>query len=337
MKNTFLRTILVIVSLSLICFSALSQNKSQAYYNSHEREILPDAQVAFQNGEYDRAIELCKWHYIIVGDQKADQLRRMSDRCAQLSRQMKVLVAEGNTQEALDVARTLLTINSNDPTAKKLTEEAARSVVSSNPVIPEDTVPVNAVEETVVEQSVVIPPVKEEPDWTEPVTEVPLRPTPANNPEVIGSRFVLKAGLAVLDMKQFSKTISPGLSAGLYDIGGGRMGAEVGAYLCPGSAPLFGMDASVVFQVAKNVYPKAGIGFFSCKQSGEDVSATHGLCAGIGLTYFMGKNLCLELGLKYYPTVKIHTVETDAGHSYSSVREVLSGGIAPSVSIGWAF
>ena len=337
MKNAFLRTILVIVPLSLICFSVLAQNKTQAYYNSHEKEILPDARTAFQNGEYDRAIELCKWHYIIVGDQKADQLRRMSDRCAQLSRQMKVLVAEGKTQEALEVARTLLTINSNDPSAKKLTEEAAQPVAPDNPVVPEETVPVNAVEEPVVEQPVVIPPVKEEPDWTEPVTEVPSWTTPSNEPEVISPRFVLKAGLAVLDMKQFAKTISPGLSAGLYDIGGGRMGVEAGAYICPGSAPLFGMDASVVFQAAKNVYPKAGIGFFTCKQSGEDVTATHGLCAGIGLTYFMGKNFCLELGLKYYPTVKIHSVETDAGRTYSSVREVLSGGIAPSVSIGWAF
>ena len=77
MKTYFLRTIFIVVCLGLACSSAWTQNqnKTQAYYNSHEREILPDARAAFKSGDYERTVELCRWYYIIVGDRAADSLR----------------------------------------------------------------------------------------------------------------------------------------------------------------------------------------------------------------------------------------------------------------------
>ena len=73
-----LGAILLFVLLSSVSFA---QEKTQSYYNTHESEILPDAKAAFQRGEYERTIELCKWHYIILGDHKADNLRQQAEKC----------------------------------------------------------------------------------------------------------------------------------------------------------------------------------------------------------------------------------------------------------------
>ena len=43
MKAGFLRVLFVSVLVALASTGAWAQNKTQAYYNSHEREILPDA------------------------------------------------------------------------------------------------------------------------------------------------------------------------------------------------------------------------------------------------------------------------------------------------------
>lgn len=68
-----------------VSVQSIAQEKTQAYYNSHETEILPDARAAFREGNYDRVVELCRWHYIIVGDTGADALQERAARCAELS------------------------------------------------------------------------------------------------------------------------------------------------------------------------------------------------------------------------------------------------------------
>lgn len=83
----FLRIISVFF-LATITTSVFAKSKSQAYYNSHEAEILPDAQVAFREGKYERAVELCRWHYVIVGDEKADTLREMAARSVAFRRKL---------------------------------------------------------------------------------------------------------------------------------------------------------------------------------------------------------------------------------------------------------
>ena len=100
MKASFLRTVCVVILLGLMSQGAWAQNKTQAYYNSHEREILPDARTAFKNGDYARTVELCRWHYIIVGDRAADALRDQAERCEQHATRMTALKNEGRNGAA---------------------------------------------------------------------------------------------------------------------------------------------------------------------------------------------------------------------------------------------
>lgn len=115
--------------LALLCVTALAQNKSQAYYNDHEAEILPDAQAAFREGEYERAMELCRWHYIIVGDAKADVLREKAESCQELSTEIGKLKATGDMGTVLEKAVKLLALNPEDQAAKSLL-----SITSKRPV-----------------------------------------------------------------------------------------------------------------------------------------------------------------------------------------------------------
>lgn len=92
-------------------------NKNLSYYSKHESEILPDAKIAFQNSEYKRAIELCNWYFIIVGDSAADALKKDAGQCNALSRDMKDLIASGRMGDAREKARQLFLLNSKDTEA----------------------------------------------------------------------------------------------------------------------------------------------------------------------------------------------------------------------------
>ena len=350
-----------------LCLGSLglsAQEKTQYYYNTHESEILPDANAAFQSGNYDRTITLCRWHYIIVGDRAADSLREKAERCARLSSDMTSLILSGDMDAAFEKAQALLELNPNDPVAKDLVEgyTAPEEAPEEAPVEPDVEEPVvETPEEQPVQDtiSVYYPPIPEEvvpevePEQAVPeeqttpedqtITEEPVLPEealvwtgPLRKPLTIRTRFVLKAGAALLDMKQ----LAPGGSLGVYNFGGGRIGAELGAYVCSGltKASLFGMDASLVFRAANKIYPKAGLGFFSCK---SDESTTKGLCGGLGATFIIGRGFCVEAGVKYYPKVLVSDVEmvsvADSKYEFPASREVLAGGIAPMFSIGWAF
>lgn len=338
---------------SLFSMTLTAQEKTQAYYNSHENEILPDARTSFRRGEYDRTVELCKWHYIIVGDHAADQLRANAERCSQLSKDMAEYHAAGKIKDAKETAAVILSLNPDDRTAKEISELVETPVPESVPiVVPADTV---TIVETTIDVPIQVeePPVEEsqpdeipakEPQWVtlEPQLPEPSKPSKPVEPR---TRFVIKAGAAVLDLKQFTQTISPGGSLGLYDIAGSRIGLEAGGYFCPGlsssSASLFGLDASLVVRLSESVYPKAGVGFFSCTSTDGTGSQTKGLCGGFTLNFLLGGHFCLEIGAKYYPVVKLNGAETHttAGVSYEfpTVREILPGGIAPMVSLGYAF
>lgn len=366
--NSIIRNLLLIIAVLFFAPGLYAQEKTQSYYNTHENEILPDARASFQKGNYERAIELCKWHYIIVGTQDANLLRDMAERCAKLSSDMTEYWAAGKTKEAEETAKILLSINSNDAAAKELLAEIERASIPA----PADTVVVDApvaevtaeeipvVENPVVQDSVVTEmpileelPVEQVAQETEPVVpetveSTPSVPTkPVSGPELQPrTMFVVKAGASVLDLSQLAQTVAPGASLGVYDMGGSPVGMEAGFYLCPGlsaqSASLFGLDASLVFRVAKGIYPKAGVGFFTCKSTSDSGSETKGLCGGLGLTFLVGGHFCVEVGAKYYPKVGLRgseMVSTTPGATYEfpSVQQVLSGGIAPMVSIGWAF
>lgn len=350
--KTIIHRVCLALSLGMISVALFAQEKNQSYYYRHQNEILPDANQAFQEGNYDRTIDLCLWHYIIVGDKTADSLREKAERCAKLSKEMADLQAAGKTTEAIEAARALLSINSNDTGAKELLKEIEKA---SEP-IPVDTVVVNV---PVTTDTVIT----EKPLQESPINDVTQEPAQLDTQEIVApstntriepatpptpqprTRFVIKAGATVLDLKQFAQTIAPGGSLGIYEIGGSPVGMEAGFYLCPGlsaqSASLFGVDASLVFRVAKGIYPKVGLGFLSCSSTSGSDAATKGLCAGLGLTFLVGEHFCIDIGAKYYPTVKLHETEmvSTSGVSYEfpTAVQLIAGGIAPMVSIGWAF
>lgn len=326
-----------------------SQDKTQAYYNSHENEILTDARAAFRAGRYERSAELCRWHYIIVGDRSADSLRQLSERCATLASSMDTMKEEGKLAEARAVAEELLAANSEDKAARKFLEEL--DAAASAPPAP--TVP--APDTVKVESPVEIPIVQEE--EPEPVQIVEPEPEPAPQPEPVkdtepepvrepekpsANRFVIKGGVTLLKQEQF--TAAPGIDIGFYDIGGAPIGVDAGVSFCKslsdGKASMFEGDAALVFRAAKGIYPKVGVGFFSCQPS-DGGDATHGLCAGAGISFLLGGHFCVEAGVKYYPKVLISGTQvvstSGASYNFPVSVEVLSGGIAPTVKLGWAF
>lgn len=118
--KTALQIALTVLMLSFIGTIALAQDKSQAYYSTHEKEILPDAQTAFKNGNYEQAEKLCQWHFIMVGDHRADALREKAAQCAKLVIEMKTLASYGNKDAAREKAQAILALNPDDTVAQQL-------------------------------------------------------------------------------------------------------------------------------------------------------------------------------------------------------------------------
>ena len=119
MKLTLLRT----VSAILLLFAAtvaLAQEKDLRYYNTHEKEILPDARAAFSAGQYERAMQICQWYFIIVGDSEANAMREKASRCAVLAPEMKALMDDGDVDAAKEKADAILALNPDDPAAKEV-------------------------------------------------------------------------------------------------------------------------------------------------------------------------------------------------------------------------
>lgn len=96
-----------------------AQDRSEAYYNAHPSEILPDAQAAFRKGEYDRSAELCRLHYVIVGDQRADALRENALACSMLVIEMNAYASVGQIDEAREKAHAILALNPEDKEAQE--------------------------------------------------------------------------------------------------------------------------------------------------------------------------------------------------------------------------
>ena len=110
-------------ALLLICLESVvsfAQEKNLAYYNDHETEIIGDAQKAFLDGNYERVLKLCDWHYLIVGDGRADKLKQKAKSCLELYQSMVELSTSGQSSAAREKAQALLAINPNDQKARKI-------------------------------------------------------------------------------------------------------------------------------------------------------------------------------------------------------------------------
>lgn len=119
MQSTSFIAVAVLL-LSLVFGTASAQNKTMVYYDNHPSEILPDANTAFRNADYERAAELCKWHYIIVGDSRADALQKKAEQCLKLTGEMNALFSGGKYDAAREKATALLALNPDDRKAKEI-------------------------------------------------------------------------------------------------------------------------------------------------------------------------------------------------------------------------
>lgn len=137
----------------------------------------------------------------------------------------------------------------------------------------------------------------------------------------------------------------PELTVGLFDLGGSRAGVEFGGYVSPKSYFTWGVDASFMLRLVTNLYAKAGIGTFCCKDRKVEIGAqegTLGLCPGLGLTYVIGRHLNLGVYSRFMPETRIRSnsmISTSVGKEYPFAEEVvaINRGLAPSVTIGWIF
>lgn len=194
MNNSIL-SFCVSVMLALSSCLVFAQEKTLSYYYQHENDILPDAQAAFQRGNYERTIELCKWNYIILGDNTADSLRERAERCSQLYNEMVSLMTNGKREEAGEIAIALLEVNSDDPAAKNLIEtiellkkqeqikqqELIQYQESANPLdslaVLEPTTLDSAVTLIPVREDIIVEETKPQQDISDDVITIPSKPS----------------------------------------------------------------------------------------------------------------------------------------------------------------
>ena len=124
-----IQRLFVVLLFGVISSALFGQEKNQSYYYRHQNEILPDAKEEFRNSNYSRSIDLCLWHYIIVGDSAADSLREKAESCALLSDEMNRHFNAGNMVEAKRLADSLLQLNPDDLSAKKVKTAVSSSTI----------------------------------------------------------------------------------------------------------------------------------------------------------------------------------------------------------------
>ena len=340
------RTVLLTaILLSLLSIAVYAQDKTQAYYAQHEREILPDAQIAFQNGNYERAILLCQWHYVIIGDNAANSLREIAEKYQSSLEDMIRVSEEGNVENALEIALALLELNPKDVAARDLIlspavlepEEAMETIPDSE--IIED--PFNETVESIIEV--------QEKQEDKPEEIVDGSQIIINTPERKGritykTVFGIKAVASILDLKNTEQTKAYGGSIGVYNIGGGRFGGEVGGALnssLSGIASFYEVDLAVLYRALDWLYPKIVAGYFSCNSKTVGSSKNTGICIGVGASFLIGNHFSVDLGGKYYPAIVIHSTEpviiAGIETEFPSVSEALPGGLTPFISVGLLF
>lgn len=154
------------------------------------------------------------------------------------------------------------------------------------------------------------------------------------------TRIGVNAGITICADAQ-----GPEFTVGIFDLGGSWAGVELGGYIMPSDFFTWGMDAALMIRTIKNLYAKAGIGAFNCKDRRGSIgeqTGTFGICPGLGLTYVIGKHFNLGVYARFMPETKIRSnsmVPTSVGIEYPFAEEVVAikSGLAPSVTIGWIF
>lgn len=323
--RSFVQRLCVVLIFSILSVSIFAQEKTQYYYSTHENEILPDANTAFQRGDYDRTIELCKWFYIIVGSHSADSLRNKAERCASLKEEMESFRAAGKTREARDIAKTILSINPSDILAKEVslipdppkpeTLSLSKRIPNLISQSPPDTV-VNAMPEVSLalppEEEIISYDSKKETPVGEIVKQNAIRPETekwpytTNGINELHNCFVVKAGISLYNWKD---SVYPSVSMGIYDIGGSRSGIEMGLDILQKRSRSY-YSAAYVFRVIKHIYPKLYLGIVTQGGRYEEPFI------GLGTTFFLGKCFCLEVSARCGPDLERFTPSIKVGLAF---------------------
>lgn len=101
-------------------------NKTNSYYVQHPLEILPDAQIAFTSGSYDRSAELCRLHFALV-DTSADALWKKASDCLELSKEMMEMFGAAEYDSAVQKANAILVLNPHDKIAQRIISSGGRN------------------------------------------------------------------------------------------------------------------------------------------------------------------------------------------------------------------
>lgn len=321
----------------------LSSNE-RVDYNTNPVKILPDAQVAFQKGEYGRTLMLCSMHWVVYGDANAgvkerNELETKSKRGYDLSQEMTSFVMSASIADAKKCARQILELNPEDSSARKVLEMPEPQVIPAPEVSQPQTQQTQPLQqEPPADTTTAAPPQPMEPQT--PIQQIPSLPdseNPVGNHLTASSRNILVAKIG--GGIGFAKTgFAPEIAAGLYDMSGSRIGTELCAFANATSFNGWGIDASLVLRLSNMLYMRGGAGFFSYS---EDTSVTHGMNAVAGVNLLLGRHFCLDLGIRYYPEVQVmrNSDVTTAGVTYTipTATTVQTAGILPSIKIGWAF
>ena len=338
-----------------------AQDKTQAYYSQHESEILPDAQTAFSEGDYEQTALLCRWHYIIVGDRTADSLRDKADKCRAILEEMRQLVKEGKIEEALDKALALLALNPEDIEAKNLllaAETANNEVTDEEEIV---AVPDSlSIEESPVYDSEpeMVPDTDQSDsafvDVSDSLQIIAEEPYVVLTNKLYDHRtlYGIKAGVSITNLSNFIQS-DPGDmgrylaylgSLCVYNIGKSRFGIEVGTQFVPAvsdNASFMEIDASVAFRVSDFIFLKGLGGLYSYNHKTNDSLDTKGMNMGIGVTSFLDEHFCLEIGCKFYSSTQDSRNDAvnanEIQYNPSAVLSLLPNGLSPYLSIGLFF
>lgn len=324
----------LLILLVLLCLPSLikAQDKGDFYYQSHPEEIFSDAKALFPMGNYDRILELCQLHKDMLGDEHAqsapvDSLRLLTLDCQKLAYQLEKNLEDGHFQAAKGVAEELRKLNPQDERLKQFEQEEQQVVVEQKPTEPEHK-------------------------KQQPVSEDAVSPYSSNIKTADKTMFPVRLGVGLLDLGG-NMAVAPALSFGIYNIGESVFGFGVEAYMSPwlagNTVSIIGANLTAAIHIPGTpLYPNAGIGFFNCSDKNNSASnrssfkhSTAGLCYPVGLALVLGGGFTFDLGVSFYPEVKVwqtNTVET-AGKNYeipvatTAIRNPLSVWF----SLGWAF
>lgn len=319
-----MRKFTIIVLLILPSLLIKAQEKDREYYSKHVSELIPDAQTAFDSGNYKRTRDLCDWYFEFSFKDDLNDLYDKTSKCIKIKDRMKELLDAGEIEAAKQKAEELLAINPKDPYAERVMKLKK----------PEP--------QTVNDTTKLVPPVS-------PVKPEPVKPV---EPKM---QFVLKAGLGMFGVHsdflasytgeaQKSLLLFPTISAGVYNIADSRFGGELSVPIVLGlnNLSVLDVDAYLVYRLGKFFYPKLGLGYMNCYYGANNSWGTQKIVFGGGLTVLIAHRVALEAGVKYYQNIYVgdsQMVEATPGVSYPYTEMLLTvnKGLYPFFSIGYAF